>query len=1611
MIEKNDFRLTSFVLGELNDAESAEIQTAIDSSPELQAVVNEIRQTVDLLGAAYQAEEPLSLLAEQKAALAMTGADPSVAGSRSSSGRPWLPIALAASLLGLLVGGAIYMQGLPVTHDVAAKVKQLEEMNNEQLKFAADSIKADSMEVNGIEAGMVTGSDAGIEAADQAKSAIVAGKASIEGLKDEEENVSEEFFATKKSAEVVRGGAMAARASRGGKRVRPDSQQLPAGDEKGKESGFWSTLVERDEAAAAMPLADMPQAIASANGRFDAQLSRDKFSPPSQEALASDEFEKEGRFRFGAGGGGFGGGDGRNGDISGDGKWEDFSTRELAGEDAETWRFELGRSGEDGRGSSTRGERFSYGTASGDVDGEAVLDPTQGISGRRDQSISPAVLLPKQGVAQNEDSLLGDDDDGRQAGGTPLLGAASSTHDRRTEDFGATGKSQSQPKLAAISSEAQALGLEVDASKELSKGIRGVPVERMRTENRTRSVENASGDMVDEVYEVQVPYTENRPDDAPDDAIGRGSEMTPRVYFDIKPEESQRLVDQLTKRFDPNLRREFGLRELFAESVKELQGRDNFPAGGRLKADQLGKSQAGEAENGKVENGKVETASRGPRELLLAEKLYAQLTNDAKKKLPGDATPALRKIELALKNRNAEVRRNRTWKRVKAIPNTTRLMVGDKDELDMTGMQVNVQVDGFRARVLIDCFYYNDRGQQLEGNFKLRLPDDASLYYFAFGESAYEMEVKGQLAKEEFLEDEETQFVSLTAPEIRKARKDAWENVKESRMVPREQAAHAYRETVRRKVDPALVEWSGAGVFNARVFPLAPHKLHRIVIGYDVNLTQVDGDWVYELDLPEQTGQCRVDLNVQPIDVVEYKIEPESDPFQKVAAGKSLRRYRFHGPQKNGIRLVASQVAATMLHSSDETEGEFWGVQVKPDLPVEEVAGNSKAIFLLDTSLSSNPDKFNVWLKLLESTLENNRDSLKQFNVLFFNVDAKFWQDEYVDNTKENVERLNAKCQTLALEGATDLYGAVEKITQSKWVYGSDADGGHGGPDLFLLSDGAANWGETNLRLLDRQISDNGLGSVFAYQTGLTGTAISGLRFLAGQSGGAVFSVATEDEIKTASTAHRKRPWKLNTISAKGASDVMIAGRVHWVYPGQSITVVGRGTVDGELGLEFEQSGQTELISFSPTRMESELASRLYGQVAVGQLESLGAKVFDVAASYARHFRVTGETCSLLMLDSEEDYKRFDIKPQEDLFVIKTKNAKSLVFEMLEKSANELADPKAQLLSWIERLETMPGMSFKMPTALGLAMEEIQVNAISQPLDCSLINRDSLSKEYLAAIDADRLDYDLIAAEAKRRGVTSVDDAIKVFSSLVERNPGDLVVARDVAYTALEMGRPAQAYHLLRNVAIARPFEGSVYPALGQCLSQLGESDMAIVYYEIALGSEFNRMGNDFKKIVSAEYMHLLRRIVSGDLESSVNDFAAARLATLSKTLSFESADLLITMMWNTDQTDVDLHIVEPSGEECSYENKTTRSGGQITSDVTTGFGPEMYFLSDAPAGKYDVKVKYFANRQNRTELRNKVHLTIYRGFGTSAERVTRKTIQLKTVGEKESVATVGVDE
>jgi len=76
---------------------------------------------------------------------------------------------------------------------------------------------------------------------------------------------------------------------------------------------------------------------------------------------------------------------------------------------------------------------------------------------------------------------------------------------------------------------------------------------------------------------------------------------------------------------------------------------------------------------------------------------------------------------------------------------------------------------------------------------------------------------------------------------------------------------------------------------------------------------------------------------------------------------------------------------------------------------------------------------------------------------------------------------------------------------------------------------------------------------------------------------------------------------------------------------------------------------------------------------------------------------------------------------------------------------------------------------------------------------------------------------------------------------------------------------------------------------------------------------------------------------------------------------------LMVWLGWDTDNTDIDLHVVEPSGNEVYYSNKRSSIGGHISKDFTQGYGPEVYLLKDPPAGKYTVRAKYYASHQQST--------------------------------------------
>jgi len=99
---------------------------------------------------------------------------------------------------------------------------------------------------------------------------------------------------------------------------------------------------------------------------------------------------------------------------------------------------------------------------------------------------------------------------------------------------------------------------------------------------------------------------------------------------------------------------------------------------------------------------------------------------------------------------------------------------------------------------------------------------------------------------------------------------------------------------------------------------------------------------------------------------------------------------------------------------------------------------------------------------------------------------------------------------------------------------------------------------------------------------------------------------------------------------------------------------------------------------------------------------------------------------------------------------------------------------------------------------------------------------------------------------------------------------------------------------------------------------------------------------------------------------------------------------LKIFLFWDTDNTDLDLHVKEPDGTECYYGHKDTPLGGRLDVDVTTGYGPEVYTMEYPNPGIYEILIHYYGGQ----ELTEATVVAIM-NEGTSKEKRTTFTMML----------------
>ena len=236
------------------------------------------------------------------------------------------------------------------------------------------------------------------------------------------------------------------------------------------------------------------------------------------------------------------------------------------------------------------------------------------------------------------------------------------------------------------------------------------------------------------------------------------------------------------------------------------------------------------------------------------------------------------------------------------------------------------------------------------------------------------------------------------------------------------------------------------------------------------------------------------------------------------------------------------------------------------------------------------------------------------------------------------------------------------------------------------------------------------------------------------------------------------------------------------------------------------------------------------------------------------------------------------------------------------------------------------------------------------------------------------------------------DLALRILSNIAELKLEDATLLRVLGYRLKELGRHDLSVWASEEVVRMREEEPQSFRDLAlACAADGQEQRAADLLWDVV------------KKPWDARFRDV-NLIALGELNALIGT-AKTRINTLNMDPRFIRnlpVDVRVVLNWDTDNSDMDLHVIDPRGEECFYSHARTALGGRISADVTGGYGPEEFLLKKAVPGTYKVRANYFGTRQQSVIGATTVVLELYLRYGSG--KVENKSVILRLTGSSRLV-------
>lgn len=951
--------------------------------------------------------------------------------------------------------------------------------------------------------------------------------------------------------------------------------------------------------------------------------------------------------------------------------------------------------------------------------------------------------------------------------------------------------------------------------------------------------------------------------------------------------------------------------------------------------------------------------------------------------------------------------------------------------LGMDQLKVDIRVIGNIAVTTLDMTFFNNEARVLEGELYFPLAAGQTVSRFA-------LEVDGKL--------------------------------REGVVVEKAEGRIAYEATVRKKVDPGLLEWTKGNNFKARIYPIPANGHKRIVVAYTQELQEINGQLQYYMPMQFKDKLKQFDVAVE---VFKQSICPvlkendlncfRFDQWDENYKGEMHREdVLANQPLSFGIPFEAQSSTLIEKGSNDQL---FFYMTVHPQKGTRPKPLPHTLTLLWDVSGSAkgrNPEKE---LALLKSYFERIGNAGVQLVTFSNEVHTK----EAFVITSGNCDELIAKLRTMDYDGATQL-GSIDFRQLN-------------GEEIILSSDCLGNFGRTELQT-------NAGKPVYVWNSNPVADH-GAAQYIADNSGAQYLDLTT---LTAAQALDKMTLQQLRFIGIGSNPDIAITtDRAHSFTETFSLA----GTVQQPnahmkllfgYGNEVTQAIDVDLGATTAGQYDG-LVEQVWAQKHIAELDLRYEQNKDEITRLGKKYKVVTRNTSLIVLDRVEDYVTHRIVPPAELR--KEYDEQIAAIEQTKTDTeqahmDEVVAAFEERKGWWKTTFNPPPIVAQKPTTMsiqdGFASGQgsaMGTRAANEPMpNMAHVQSEVLHSTVSNATIGSTTTYNVTVTDAngatagsdqaaasvhtqERRREQQEDGKEKSASAsmqLADWDPATPYLAKlkateksrwfrtyielkqtyehqpsfyiDVADFFIKNNEPKMGLRVLSNIAELDLENPQLLRILGHRLEQLKYYDLSIsVFQEVKnlrpeepqsyrdLGLVY-ALNNEDQQAIDALYY-----VVSHSWDSrfsNIESLVAVEMNTIisrstqgpdvsaidPRLIASLPVDMRVVINWNADNCDIDLWVTDPRGEKCFYSNPLTAAGGHISNDFTQGYGPEEFVIKKAIPGNYVIEANYYGNSSQALSGPTTIQVQMITNYGRKTQKTKEVTRRLESEKEVIKLAT-----